>query len=96
MACAAFHDTLLLDKVVLLGCPKFDPATDYAHKFGELFGTSNIVHVTVAVMQAPCRQGLLRIVQAGMAIAGKVVPMTVVIAGFDGTLHEAPSTAVAC
>lgn len=93
VACAAFHDTLLRDKVVLLGCPKFDPATDYAHKFGELFATANIAHVTVAVMQVPCCQGLPRIVQAGMAIAGKVVPMTVVIAGFDGTLHEVPSAA---
>ncbi|MBP8129528.1 MAG: 4Fe-4S ferredoxin [Candidatus Hydrogenedentes bacterium] len=88
VASPAFHDTLLAGKVVVLGCPKFDPAGEYAHKFGEIFSGSEIARVTVAVMEVPCCQGLPRIVQAGMAMAGKAVPMNVAVIGFDGAVRE--------
>ena len=90
VACAGFHERLAGDNAVLMGCPKFDPQGEYAHKFGELFAAADIERVTVAVMEVPCCQGLPRIVQAGMALAGKTIPMEVVVAGFDGSLHQHP------
>ena len=49
-----FHQKFLRDKAVLLGCPKFDNAEEYAHKFADIFRQANIKSVTVVDMEVPC------------------------------------------
>jgi ferredoxin len=74
-----FHDDLLRGKTVLLGCPKFDDAEAYVQKFAEIFRTAAIKSVTIVVMEVPCCQGLPVIVRKAMALAGKEIPIDVVI-----------------
>jgi len=64
---------------VLLGCPKFDDTEAYVQKFAEIFRTAEIKSVTIVVMEVPCCQGLPVIVRKAMALAGKTIPIEVVV-----------------
>jgi NAD-dependent dihydropyrimidine dehydrogenase PreA subunit len=79
-----FHEDLLRGKTVLLGCPKFDDAEDYVNKFAAIFETAAIKSVTIVVMEVPCCQGLPVIVRKGMALAGKEIPIEVVVISARG------------
>jgi NAD-dependent dihydropyrimidine dehydrogenase PreA subunit len=79
-----FHDDLLRGKTVLLGCPKFDDAEDYVNKFAAIFETAAIKSVTIVVMEVPCCQGLPVIVRKGMALAGKEIPIEIVVISTRG------------
>jgi Pyruvate/2-oxoacid:ferredoxin oxidoreductase delta subunit len=74
-----FHDDLLRGKTLLLGCPKFDDAEAYIQKFVAIFETAAIKSITIVVMEVPCCQGLPIIVRKAMALAGKVIPLEVVV-----------------
>ncbi len=74
-----FHDDLLRGKTVLLGCPKFDDAEAYVQKFAEIFRTAAIKSVTIVVMEVPCCQGLPVIVRKAMVLAGKDIPVEVLV-----------------
>jgi ferredoxin len=79
-----FHDDLLRGKTVLLGCPKFDNAEEYVKKFAAFFETAAIKSVTIVVMEVPCCQGLPVIVRKGMVLAGKEIPMEIVVISTRG------------
>jgi Pyruvate/2-oxoacid:ferredoxin oxidoreductase delta subunit len=81
-----FHRDFLKDKVVLIGCPKFDDVPQYVEKFAEIFKVANIHSVTVLVMEVPCCSGLPMIVRKSMAAAGKQVPMEEVVIGAQGQI----------
>lgn len=83
-ALASFHEHFLKGKVLMVGCPKFDDAQSYVEKFAEIFSVAAIKTVTVLVMEVPCCQGLPLIVQRGMELAGKSVPMERVIVSAQG------------
>ena len=83
-----FHDDLLRGKTILLGCPKFDDAEAYVNKFAAIFKTAAIKSVTVVVMEVPCCQGLPVIVRKGMALAGKKIPIEVVVISARGEKKE--------
>jgi len=68
----------------MVGCPKFDDVKAYIQKFAEIFDTADIKSVTIAVIEVPCCQGLPMIVKKGMDIAGKKVPVEVVIISTRG------------
>jgi ferredoxin len=79
-----FHQDLLKGKVLMVGCPKFDEVQAYIQKFAEIFHAADIKRITVVVIEVPCCQGLPAIVKKGMNIAGKKVPMEVVIISTRG------------
>ncbi|MBW2172937.1 MAG: 4Fe-4S binding protein [Deltaproteobacteria bacterium] len=79
-----FHEDFLKGKVLMVGCPKFDDVKAYIQKFAEIFDTADIKSVTIAVIEVPCCQGLPMIVKKGMDIAGKKVPVEVVIISTRG------------
>ncbi|HAA05064.1 MAG TPA: 4Fe-4S ferredoxin [Syntrophobacteraceae bacterium] len=81
-----FHRDFLKDKVVLIGCPKFDDVPQYVEKFTEIFKLANVRSVTVLVMEVPCCSGLPMIVRKAMAAAGKQVPMEEVVIGAQGQI----------
>jgi hypothetical protein len=80
----SFHEDFLKGKVLMVGCPKFDDVKAYIQKFAEIFDTADIKSVTIAVIEVPCCQGLPMIVKKGMDIAGKKVPVEVVIISTRG------------
>ena len=83
-----FHDDFLKGKVVLVGCPKFDDAEMYAHKFAEIFLEAHIRSITVLVMEVSCCQGLPMIIRKGMDMAGMKIPLEKVVIGRNGEIMK--------
>ena len=81
-----FHRDFLKGKAVMVGCPKFDDAQEYIQKFSDIFGTADIKSVTVVVMEVPCCQGLPVIVEKGMQMSGKKIPIEKAIISARGDL----------
>jgi ferredoxin len=72
---ADFHEDLLKDKVLAVGCPKLDDVTLYRNKLAEIFRSSNINSITVVNMEVPCCFGLHRLVQEALELSGKKIPV---------------------
>jgi ferredoxin len=70
-----FHGMLLQGKRVLIGCPKFDDARDYAQKLTEILKQNNIAAITVAHMEVPCCTGLKWAVDKAIEASGKKIPV---------------------
>ncbi len=79
-----FHGDFLKDKVIMMGCPKFDNAEEYIQKFADIFRTADIKSVTVVIMEVPCCSKLPMIVQRGLSIAGKHIPVEEVVISTRG------------
>jgi len=79
-----FHQKFLKGRVVLIGCPKFDNPQEYIKKFADIFRESDIRSVTVLDMEVPCCSALPAIVNKGMELAGKRIPMDEVVISTQG------------
>lgn len=80
----SFHQELLKGRTLLLGCPKFDDTEMYAERFAAIFQANDIKSVTVVVMEVPCCQGLPVVVQRGMEMAVKEVPLEKIVLSLQG------------
>ena len=74
-AYADFHEDMLKNRTLAIGCPKLDDATLYRNKLAEIFRMSNIKSITVVNMEVPCCFGLNRLVQEALELSGKKVPL---------------------
>jgi len=83
-----FHQDFLEDKVVMMGCPKFDDVQDYVARFAAIFKEASIQRVTVLVMEVPCCSGLPLVVKKGMELAKVKVPVEVVVIGIEGNIIQ--------
>ena len=61
-----FHDSVLKDKIVLIGCPKLDNTEFYVEKLTKIFNLHTLKGITVARMSVPCCTRLTAIVQASI------------------------------
>jgi len=86
-----FHDDFLRGKALLVGCPKLDDTPTYVQKFAEIFAEADIRSITVVVMEVPCCQGLPVIIQKGMALAGKSIPMGKIVITSRGNVFRRES-----
>jgi ferredoxin len=83
-----FHRDFIKDKVVLVGCPKFDNQQEYIDKFAGIFAEAEIKSVTVAIMEVPCCSGLPLIVKKAMEISGRQIPTEKVIISAQGGIMK--------
>jgi ferredoxin len=74
-AYADFHEDMLKNRILAIGCPKLDDATLYRNKLAEIFRAADIRSVTVVNMEVPCCFGLHRLVQEAIELSGKTVPL---------------------
>jgi len=74
-AYADFHEDMLKNHTLAIGCPKLDDAALYRNKLAQIFRMSNIRSVTVVNMEVPCCFGLHRLVQEALELSGKKVPL---------------------
>ena len=74
-AYADFHEDMLKDRVLVVGCPKLDDVSLYRNKLAEIFRTANIRSVTVVNMEVPCCFGLNRLVEEAIELSGRNVPV---------------------
>ena len=86
VAYPAFHRDFVEGRVVLLGCPKFDDRAEYIRKFAEIFCAADVRSVTVVEMEVPCCSAMPAIVQKGMELSGKTVPLEEVVIGVHGEI----------
>ncbi|MFA5092740.1 MAG: 4Fe-4S binding protein [Candidatus Omnitrophota bacterium] len=72
-AYANFHQDLLKDKMLVVGCPKLDDLVLYQQKLEEIFANNEIKSVTYAHMEVPCCFGLVGIIKAAINNSGKII-----------------------
>jgi Pyruvate/2-oxoacid:ferredoxin oxidoreductase delta subunit len=82
------HRDFLKGKVVMIGCPKFDDAQDYIQKFAAIFRSAGVRRITTVIMEVPCCSGLPNIVEKGLALSGKQIPMEEVFISTRGKVLE--------
>jgi NAD-dependent dihydropyrimidine dehydrogenase PreA subunit len=73
----SFHNVMLAGKSLIIACPKLDNTEPYLEKLTGIFRQNDIKSVTVAIMEVPCCQGLLRLVRQAVKDSGKRMPITV-------------------
>ncbi|MGB3341347.1 MAG: 4Fe-4S dicluster domain-containing protein [bacterium] len=81
---ANLHEDFIKDKVVLVGCPKFDDADAYTEKISQIIKTASPKSITVVRMEVPCCSGLVNIVQQAIEQTGSKVPFSGVTIGIKG------------
>lgn len=92
VAYAGFHQDLLKDRVVLMGCPKFDDGEAYVHKLSEIFTSANVKSVCIAIMEVPCCQNMKNIVKAAMERAEMEIPAEVAVISVQGKIERSTLT----
>jgi len=83
-----FHSEFMADKVVMMGCPKFDDAESYIEKFTQIFTQAQIRSITIVVMEVPCCSGLPMIVRKAIEASGNDIPMEKVVVSTKGKILE--------
>ncbi|WP_456325107.1 ATP-binding protein, partial [Desulfonauticus submarinus] len=80
--------TTINQKVVLIGCPKFDNQNEYIQKFTEIFQNNSILSITVFEMEVPCCFGLHKILLQALSQTNKKIPFSRIIVFRNGRLKE--------
>ena len=83
-SCPEFHRDFMENKVVMVGCPKFDDLNEYLAKFTAIFRTMDIKGVTVVFMEVPCCGVLPKVIERAMAASGAGIPIKQVMISTQG------------
>ena len=81
-----FHRDFLADRVIMMGCPKFDDVNGYIKKFVEVFEEAKPRSIKLAIMEVPCCAGMRMIVKEALKQAGQDIPMEEVIVTARGEI----------
>lgn len=87
------HRDLLKNRVVMMGCPKFDDTRLYEDKLTEICNRSGIRSLSVAIMEVPCCSCLHGIVRKAYEASGANIPLVEIVIGRRGNIIE--ETAIA-
>ncbi len=87
----SFHEDLLKDKVLLVGCPKLDDAEFYREKMTAIVEGNEIRSITVVHMEVPCCFGLPALARDAVTASGKRIPYHDITITVDGTIRETVS-----
>ncbi|SDK15505.1 ATP-binding protein [Natronincola ferrireducens] len=79
-----YHLDILKGKAVVVGCPKLDDIAFYTDKLTQIIATNNLKSVTVAFMEVPCCQGIVRAVDMAVAKANKAIEVKKVKISLQG------------
>jgi Fe-S-cluster-containing hydrogenase component 2 len=83
-AMGEFHQRLLRDKILAIGCPKLDDSKFYLEKLGQIFAKNDIKSITIGYMEVPCCGGLLHLVNKAIEASGKKIPVYTVKVSIRG------------
>ncbi|OPX35292.1 MAG: 4Fe-4S ferredoxin [Desulfobacteraceae bacterium 4484_190.1] len=86
VAYPSFHSDFIKNRIVMLGCPKFDDTDSYVEKLTEIFRTADIKSVTVLIMEVPCCSGLPGILKRAMDMAKVNIPMKQIVISSSGKI----------
>lgn len=91
VAAANFHSEFLKNRVIMMGCPKFDDTDAYVAKFAEIFSVAAIKSLTIIIMEVPCCQSMRNIVKEAMKRSGITIPAEVVTISARGEVISTTS-----
>lgn len=75
VAVPGFQEKYLQNKVVMMGCPKFDDAESYIQRFAEIVTEANLKSITILIVEVPCCSAMNVIIRKAFEKAGKSVPV---------------------
>lgn len=79
-----FHDRFIRGRVVVVGCPKLDPAESW-NKLNDIIAANNIKSITVTRMDVPCCNGIVNAVMSAVQASGKEIPVEIFTLYPDGS-----------
>lgn len=79
-----YHLDLLKGKAVAIGCPKLDDVEYYIEKLTDIITNNSIKSVTVAFMEVPCCQGIVRAVDVAVSNSNKDITVNKVKISLQG------------
>jgi NAD-dependent dihydropyrimidine dehydrogenase PreA subunit len=86
-ALGGFHADHLKGKCLAIACPKLDSGLDeYAAKIKSWIEDAKINTLTVMIMQVPCCNGLVQLVQRAMEGVKRKVPVKKIVVGIEGEI----------
>ena len=83
-----FHNRLLKQHSIVIGCPKLDDVDFYIDKFTEILKANDLKSLTVVHMEVPCCLGLLYVAQKAIEKSGKKVPYKDVTVNLKGNIAK--------
>jgi len=83
-ACAGFHEKVLRQRPIVIGCPKLDDGQAYVDKLAEMLVRSEIQSITVVHMEVPCCTGLVRIAAEALRLSRKEIPLHDITISING------------
>jgi NAD-dependent dihydropyrimidine dehydrogenase PreA subunit len=84
VAYAGFHQELLKDRAVVIGCPKFDDLPGYVARLSAIIAANELQEIVVVRMEVPCCLGIVQAVLEARQGAGVPVPVTEVVISTRG------------
>jgi Pyruvate/2-oxoacid:ferredoxin oxidoreductase delta subunit len=85
-AMSNFHNKLLKNHSIVIGCPKLDDSQFYIEKLAEIILANNLSSLTVVHMEVPCCFGFKYIAQQAIAISKKKLSFEDVTIGLHGDI----------
>ncbi|MFC1809711.1 ATP-binding protein [Candidatus Omnitrophota bacterium] len=79
-----FHQGILKNKKMVMGCPKFDDTESYVQKIAQMIQIAELKSIAVAIMEVPCCSMLSRVVQEAIKMSKKELPFEEIIIGLQG------------
>jgi len=83
-----FHRDFLADRVVMMGCPKFDDVNGYVQKFIEVFKKAKPRSIKLAIMEVPCCGGMRMIIREALKQADMDIPLEEVVISARGEIKS--------
>ena len=84
-----FHESFLKGKALAIACPKLDEGQEiYLEKLKVFIDQAKINTLTVMIMQVPCCQGLLRLVQTAVEQSSRKIPVKKIVVSIQGEILE--------
>ncbi len=87
-AYAGFHSHFLIDRSLLIACPKLDDFQAHINKLTDILKQSSINSLTVVHMEVPCCSGLVHLAKQAIQQSGKNIPLSEVTISADGEILD--------
>ncbi len=83
-----FHERLLKDHSIVVGCPKLDDSRFYIEKLAAILKANELNSLTVIHMEVPCCFGLTHIAREAIAGSGKKIGFEDVTIDLQGNISK--------
>ncbi|WP_276768235.1 ATP-binding protein [Dielma fastidiosa] len=87
-AYADFHKEFMIDKVVLIACPKNDANHTYPKKLADMFRKADFHSIQIVRMNSDCCMSLKMLVDEAVQLSGLPIQYHEVVVSNDGCIYE--------